>query len=448
MKKKRKVRRVINYKKIFCFVSLIFILTCCFWYGGRLVYFYMQHKKNTKVGEELVFADTLKRANYDKTTFIKDKDSYYFYHDTEDNYLMYSNLLWRIVKINEDNSILMVLDSPITDLAFGVDKKYDDSSIIEWLNKGDSEYSGVFEKKLNDPSKYLVKTSVCTDALDDVKKITCDNVNDDYYLGLLSINDYINAGAKNSYIMNNTISYLANSDKEQQIWYVGDDGSLNQSTGDDIYGVRPTVTLSPTISIKSGNGSKDDPYKIEDDTNIFASYVKLGDDLWQVYDFDDDIVKLSLTTYAVDKDGSKLEYKYSNNTYRHNDTANGSLAYYLNHTYLYGLSYNKIILDANYYNGYYGIDNDYGLKELYTGEIDTKVGLLSIGDVILNQGNDNYFTSTGLESGSRSVYIIKSNGEVSVKKVTGEANVIPCITIKRENLKLGSGTKSDPYRTE
>jgi hypothetical protein len=107
----------------------------------------------------LVFADTLKRANYDKTTFIKDKDSYYFYHDTEDNYLMYSNLLWRIVKINEDNSILMVLDSPITDLAFGVDKKYEDSSIIEWLNKGDSEYSGVFEKKLNDRSKYLVKTA-------------------------------------------------------------------------------------------------------------------------------------------------------------------------------------------------------------------------------------------------------------------------------------------------
>ena len=447
MKKKKIVKRVVNSQKLFCFVSFIFILTCCFWYGGRFVYFYLDSKKNTKENA-VTMADILKKENHEKKTFIKSEDDYYFYQDTKDNYLMYSNLLWRIVKINKDNSIMLVLENSITSLAYGIDADYSDSSIVKWMNKDASiSYSGVLESKLNDVSSYLVKTNVCTDVVTDVEKLTCKKNVNDYYLGLLSVLDYVKTGGKKSFINNDSISYLVNHNSEKNVWYL-DKGVLNTSNGDDMLGVRPTITLSPTVTIKSGNGSETDPYIIEDKKNMFASYVKLDNDVWRIYDFDDTYVKLSFTDYLQDKNDTKIEYIYSNKDYRHNDTVYGSLAYYLNRTYLNSLSYKDIIVNSNYYNGYYGEDNDYDLEDVYKNPIDTHVALLSIGDVILTPSLDNYFTSTGTYLNSTSVYVYKKNLDVTSKKVTNEVNVVPCITIKKDLLTKGNGTKDDPYRTE
>ena len=449
--KKRKSKRRISPQKIFCFISFIFILTCCFWYGGRFVYFYMDsHKssKEAKVTSKVLATHLESVARQNNKNFKQYKDTYYYYQNATNNYVMYSNLLWRIVKVNKDHSILLISEQPITSLAYGADEvKYDESPIIQWLNDGDSQYSGVLEKKLNDVSNYLVKTSVCVDEVDDVKKISCDKVNKDYYLGLLSVEDYIKTGANKSFIHGKSLSYLANQNKEHEIWYIGEDGSLNESLGDDIIGIRPTITLKSTVQLVSGDGTEKDPYVIEDKHDYFGGYVKLDQDMWRIYDFDDTTVKLVLMDYLKDKDGN-VKYKYSNSTYRHNDTIYGSLAYYLNHTYYNSLSYKNLILNGYYYNGYYGEDNNYDLKELFTGKIDTKVALLNVGDVMLNHTSSDFFTSSGISKDSDSVYIYHGNGELSVQKVSSSAYVVPCITIKKDNLKKGSGSYNDPYRTE
>lgn len=444
-----KKRRKINPQKIFCFVSFIFILTCCFWYGGRFIYFYKDSKKTEKK-EANIIATTLKTSNQKEKTFKKDNEEYYFYQDATNNYLMYSNILWRIIKINEDNSIVLITDTPITSLAYGTNEdNYSDSNIIKWLNTDSkNDNSGILESKLNNTSNYLVKTKVCIDTIDNIEKLTCNKTSDEYYLGLLSIEDYVKTGGKKSFIKNSSISYLSNKNKEKEIWYINEDGSLSSSSGDDILGIRPVVTLSPTLEIKSGTGTEKDPYKIEDKNEYFASYVKLDKDIWRVYDVDEQNVKLVLMDYIKDQNNEKLEYIYSNNTYIHNDTIYGSLAYYLNHTYLNSLSYKDLILNSNYNNGYYGEDSDYNLKELFSNKIDTKVGLPSIGEVTLNHELDNYFTSTGVSKNSSFVYINKNNGELTNKKVTSEANIVPCITIKKDNLTKGTGSINDPYRTE
>ena len=447
MKKVSKTRRKISFQKIFSFVSFIFILTCCLWYGGRFVYFYLGNKKTTS-SETKTFANTLKTENHSNKAFRKDDEVYYFYQNATNNYLVYSNIVWRIVKINTDESLTLISDESLTKLAYGVDGvEYKDSNIIKWLNQGiDSTYGGVLEKKLNKVSNYLVKTSVCTDIVDDVEKITCDKANNDYYLGLLTVEDYLKTGGKKSFVMNNSPTYLANLNKKDQIWYIDDKGNLTQSLGDDLFSIRPVITLSPTVAIKSGKGTEKDPYLVDEEKSFFASYVKLGNDLWRIYDERDDNVKLMLTDYI--KDGSN-NYKsiYSNNSYRHNDTINGSLAYYLNHTYLNSLSYKNSILTGYYYNGYYGEDSDFGLKELYVGEIDTKVAVPSIGDVIFDSGLDGFFTSTGIYKNSASVYVIHST-EVTTKKVNSEALVVPCITIKKSLLTKGNGSKNEPYSME
>lgn len=448
MKKKKKVRRVVSKQKIFCFISFIFILTCCFWYGGRFVYFYLDNKKATS-SEQETFGNHLKLANHKESTFRKDGDIYYFYQDAKNNYLIYSNLIWRIVRINKDESITLVSNDVITNLAYGLDDiSYEKSPIVHWMNKDDTDKNnGMLEKNLNDISNYLIKNSVCTDTISDIEKITCNSVNDDYYLGLLSVEDYVKTGGKKSFVNNGQASYLANLNSSDKVWYVDNDGALNQSLGDDILGVKVTITLSPSLQPKSGSGTEEDPYVIEDKSGYLASYVKLGDDIWRVYDVLDDSVKLVLNDYAKDAKGEKLQSVYSNTSYMHNDTIYGSVAYYLNHTYLNGLSYKNNILNGYYYNGYYGEETEYGLKEIYAETVDTKIYLPSIGDITFKNDLDNYFIATGIYKKSPSVYLYKSNG-INTKKVTSEAYVVPCITINKSILKNGNGTKDNPYTME
>ena len=440
----KRTRRRVSFQKIFNFVSFIFILTCCFWYGGRFIYFYLD-AKNAPKNEKISFVDVLKKQNHDKKTFVKDDTIYYFYQDASNNYLMYSNLLWRIVKINEDNSITLVSDDVVTNLAYGVDVTYDKSPIVQWLNTVNaSKYSGILQNNLNRVSDYLVKSSVCTDQVDDIDSITCKNKNIDYYMGLLSVSDFVKTGGKKSFVLNKQSFYLANQNEDEEVWTVDGDGKLHATSGDAILGIKPTITLSSNIATKSGDGTLDNPYVIEEEFGYFASYVKLGSDVWRVYDVDNKNLKLVLNDYVKDKDGSKYKAIYSKQSYRHNDTINGSMAYYLNHTYYNSLSYKEYILNANYDNGYYGEENDYALKELYLGEIDTKVAIPHIGDVTFSKDVDGYFISTGLYKNSDSVYLF-SNDEVTTQNVTKEAYVVPCITISKDILKSGNGTKDNPY---
>ena len=454
--KKRNVKRKKNWQKIFSFVSFIFILTCCFWYGGRFVYFYLDSKKVVANDDNKHLASYIINANKKSKNFKKYKDNnndsleYYFYGNVDNNYLRYSNIMFRIVKIDSNNLITLVTDEPITYLAYGGSNlDYDHSVIVNWLNKNNNvDNSGILENNLNGVASYLVKNSVCIDDINDAKKITCNKESESKYLGIISLDNYIKTGGKNGFLNHGISFYSSNYNQDKSIWYINSDGNLDTSDGEDILGVYATITLSPTLALKSGSGSENDPYVIEKENGVFASYVKLANDIWRVYDIDDDNVKLVLTDYIKDDNGSNLEYIYSNQTFSHNDTIWGSLAYYMNHTYLNSLSYQNIILNAYYYNGYYGSDSNFDLSNVFSSRIDTKVAVPTLGDVMFSSDLKNYFISTGLEKNGKRIYYYKENGIIGNSLVTKEANVVPCITIKKDLLVKGSGTKDDPYRTE
>ena len=452
--KKKNVKRKANWQKIFSFVIFIFILTCCFWYGGRLIYYYLDSKKvASDVKDNHYLAASIINANRKSKNFKEYKvdekqHEYYFYGNVDNNYLVYSNLMFRVVKIDDNNLVTLVTNDPVTYLAYG-NKEYDKSTIVNWLNKSNEDnYSGVLEKNLNNVSSYLVKSSVCYDEIDDAKKITCDKVNDSKYIGMISLDNFIKTGGKNGFLNHGISYYSSNYNQDKNIWYVTDEGSLDASDGEDILGIYATITLSPTTSLVSGTGSESDPYVIEKEKGIFASYVKLGEDIWRVYDIDGDNVKLVSTNYIKDENGNQLSYIYSNQTFVHNDTIWGSLAYYMNHTYLNSLGYKDIILNGYYYNGYYGSDSDFTLSNVFASKIDTKVAVPTLGDVMFATDLKNYFISTGVEKNGKRVYYYKDKGIIGTSQVTKEVNVVPCITIKKELLVKGSGTKDDPYRTE
>lgn len=443
MKKKRKI----NMQKIFSFASFIFIIVCILWYGGRFIYFYQSSKKII-TEEANTIARTLKTQNHDQETFKQYHTTYYFYKNATNNYLTYSNILWRVVKINEDNSVVLISDQVLSNLAYGEEEtNYSDSSIIKWFNSNSEEQRGILEKNLAKKEGYLVKNTTCLDTVDDMKNITCNDTTQDYYIGLLSVDDYINTGGQDSFINNGRYTYLSNQNKEHQIWYINEEGKLDTTSGTDIMGVKAVITLSPTLELQGGTGTQEDPYKIDTENHLFGSYVKLGEDIWRVYEEQENLVKLILNDY-IKVNEEKLQYAYSKSGYYHNDTIYGSLAYYLNHTYLNQLSYKDLIVENKYSNGYYGVDSNYDYISSLEETINTKVALPSIGDIILNDTLDNYFTLTGNSKDSSLVYVEKEQGTISVKSVTTEQNVVPCISIKKDSLKVGSGVLNDPYRTE
>ena len=429
-------KRKINIQKIFCFISFIFIITCVFWYGGRLIYFYLDNKK-VEVKDDDNLAKIILNENNEKDTFKQVSQDHYFYKNPDNNYLMYSNILWRIVKINNTKEITLISESPLTYLKTD-SKDYENSDINKWLKE-------VFEDNLNNKAYNLLKNKVCIDSINKIEKTTCNKTYDERYATLPSLTDYINTGASNSFINNSKYTYLSNTNSEGNYWYINDEGKVDTDSDNDIYGIKVTITLSSSTKLISGSGTKDDPYKIEDKNNYFGSYVKLGNDIWRIYETNDDNdeIKLMLNDY-IKSNNTDLTYIYSNSNYYHNDSKAKTLAYYLNNTYLNTLSYKENINTAKWANYYY--DNSY--SEILNNTIDTKVSLPSIGNIILNNELTNYFTNTGIDKTSNSVYVINNNGTVTETKTSSKAKVIPCISIKKSILTKGSGTIEDPYETE
>ena len=148
-------------------------------------------------------------------------------------------------------------------------------------------------------------------------------------------------------------------------------------------------------------------------------------------------------------DEKPITLKYSTTNYQHNDIISTSLAYYLNNTYLNTLSYKDIILPTNWNNHYYSNEIEFNYTEILNNKIDTKVSLISIGDIILNDNNlDEFYTNTGTSSTSNMIYTLNSNGTISRKRVTYSNKVVPSISINKNILTKGNGSIDNPYEME
>lgn len=438
-----KKRRKISYQKIFCAISFLFILGCILFYGIRFIMLYIEN--NTTDIESITNLSKRVTAEHANQSYFKNINSnYYFVGNTDKNYVKYKNITWRIVKITNNNSTVLISDEPLTSLAFG-SNTYEESPITDWLNETDNEESGILANAIG--SDYLANTNACIDTLDNTKNITCDDIYDEYQISLLSMFDYANAGSSDSYINNGYYTYLSNTNNDNEVWYIDDEGKLNTNDGTDIYGIKPVITLNSTVELIEGEGTKDNPYQIEKENDLFASYVKLDNDLWRIYNIEDNNLKLVLTDY-LKTDDENYQTIYSNTTSFHNDEKIGTLAYYLNNTYFNRLNYSDQILNNYWSNGYYSSENNFDYTEALDKEVDTEIALLSIGDINLVPSLDEFFLSTGLNNFDNKIYVYNNDGTITDQRVTSKANVVPTISIDKNILTKGTGTIDDPYGME
>lgn len=449
MKNNKQIKHKIkvDYQKLFNTISIGFICACILFYGARFTSLYIKNKK-VEVENVNTLYKVIFNTNYGKENFVDIGGNHYFKNEVDNNYVTYSNILWRIIRINADNSVTLISENPLVSLAYKEEVNFEESYLNKWLNiTEEEENTGILEYNLNNPDKYLLKNETCLDVVDKLSNQLCKTTYTDKYLGIMSTSDYVNTGAETSFINNNTKFYLSNTTDTNKIWYITDTNKVSYSDGTDLIGLRPVITVKGNINIVSGNGTLNSPYTFESEKGMFGAYVKLGKDTWRIYQVNEDTINL-VSNNLLELNNEAMERIYTNKGYSYNSSKWNTLAYYLNNTYLNSLSYKDKIELNNWANGYYGADNNYNYKEALADTKDAYVGLLNITNIRLNNDLKNYFLMTGNTKNGSLVYLASNNGTIYSTSSDEKNYVLPTITIKKELLTKGEGTIDSPLEME
>ena len=252
---------------------------------------------------------------YKSTATNTGNPTYYFRGNVENNYVSFAGFTWRIVRINEDGTLRIVMQDGINDnTTYAFNSNYNNYTYMYYSNSDakttlESWYqtnigsksdlaknvaSGNYyceQAKAKYSDIYISGSSVMTTYnkyTPDFKCATDGNgkglVNSN--IGLLTYDDLIYAGnyvnqTNNSNYLNNGFSYWTMSpsgvdtfDMHSDIWFIYDNSKIGclyvdwsnekYSVGKKYYvSLRPVINLKSDIQISSGNGTKDNPFTIE-----------------------------------------------------------------------------------------------------------------------------------------------------------------------------------------
>lgn len=453
MKNKKGNKKKIFYNSVIIF-NILLIVGLIAYYGYRLVYYYkLEHQppKELKYLSEKITSGNQLVNEGDGLYLDEDSKTFYFKGVNVNNYLYYSGNMWRIIKVNKDGSMVLILNQPITSITYGTNSQYQTSSVHSYLNKIENQpYTGLFEQVLNHPDSYLKKTAICTDVIANVEDITCEKTNNQDLVGILNLSDYELSGGKNGYLNNGVSYYTATRDNYDRIYYVHSKGgvSLADDYSEHNYGVRPTITLKSKINYLSGDGSENNPYIIEEKEQIptiqVGNYVNYSGYTWKVISKNDSTYKLATTTLLTDANGQVYTRSYGNRTSEYNPKTYGSLAYYLNRTWYRTLD-SSLIVDGVWNIGNYQVEGITDYKNIYTNTVTAKVGLLSVGEMYsLELPNTWLLTSLNEEDGM--VYTVQEGNKYFSDIIDSEYGIRPAIYITNQvKIISGSGVLSDPY---
>ena len=215
-------RRRLKITPVLVTLNVLVLLLIVAFYGTRMIKYYLKEngKSNDKDNTVLLVDTVLKKQSYVDLTkgliFDEEKNEYRYLGEVDDNYLEYSGILYRIIGIDKEKNIKVISDKSVTMMYSGLEKGYDDSYVSKWLN--DTEKSK-FTKELYGLD-LLTNSFRCEDKVDDMTKITCENLNMSNKVTILSLYDYYNAGGKSSFLNNGETYYLSTTDSSNGTYFI------------------------------------------------------------------------------------------------------------------------------------------------------------------------------------------------------------------------------------
>ena len=231
--------------------------------------------------------------------------SYYYRGIVNNNYVKFGNYTWRIVGINPDNSIKLVLEKSATSMYYSDKANAIDYTGLKYIynnvtiNNNVSDYleqwykSNITDKNLD---KYVVASSFCNDSSNFVNSyhtyfngytrlitdkrpsLVCPTTNADFgglykqKIGLLSADEVSIAGGV--YGVNNYNYYLYNGETFftmtgadyfnyiANLFIVTNTGAISTAPTTNLHGIRPVINIASTVTV-SGAGTIDNPYTID-----------------------------------------------------------------------------------------------------------------------------------------------------------------------------------------
>ncbi len=447
-KRGRKVLiHVFKWEYIFNILSILIILGIGIYYGWRSFYYYSKQNVVIKKEEETLKVAVLRnnKITTDTNGLHQEKDGVTFKGMVDNNYVYFGNRLYRIMKIYEDNSVKIVSNTNEGLLNWGDESNYKTSNLYYWLNKGENENSGVYEKTIPGERALLKETEWCDGTLGE-KTVKCER-HEKSYFSPLTLKDYVDVAGKNSYLYNKQSSWLIGKNETSDNLYIAEDGTVEDASVDSSYGIRVVMTLKKNIKVAGGSGTLSDPYIINQeghDTSI-NKYVKLGEDIYKIYEEKDNILRLSLNDYAK-IGGNLITRSFHNKTALYTPLNRYSLAYFLNRDYYKSLSYNTILSECSFPVGEVSVSEGLSYFNQYSDVITNKVGLLSLYDYNNNDHLTDYYLMN--TTGSSMAFVYQKNGVLSEEKVSEEKNVVPTVCIDKNLIKSGDGTLAVPYLVE
>lgn len=435
-------------------LNILVIGVIVIFYGTRFIFYYNKFNgKKTSDGTVSLVNEILKKQSYvDLTTglvFDEENNIYRYKGNVDDNYIEYSGILYRIIGIDNENNVKAVSDNVVTLMYSGLEKGFSKSYVNKWLNKSDVEHSGIYKNTMYGSEEYLSYTYMCNDVIDDLANITCEDNTNDYEMTLLSLYDYANAGGKESYLNNGESFYLSTLDSNKGNYFITESGEvgINKITS-KVYGVRPVITFTGKTKLLSGNGTKNEPYRIEshDINNINDVYVgdiiKFNDSTYKVVSKDEKGIRAALNG-VLTIDGKEVTRKFNNSNSRLSANS-GNLGRYLNVDYYQSME-NKDYLDGNYWYVSTQTLNNLDYSKVYDSKTFLRIGILGLSDLFINEVNNVFTVTRGIESDDV-ILVLNKDGNIYSDLVTSSYNIRPVFNFKNNiEIKSGKGTVDSPY---
>ena len=216
-----------------------------------------------------------------------DGTTYYFRGNVENNYVLFAGLSWRIVRINGNGTVKLVLDG-VDDTVVRYNEEATDYEDFSKTDVYDALLS-YYDNHLRNYDRYIANNRYCSesgkseDTYNAYTRIVTNEIPTFHCLGdrfiskigLLTVDEVVYAGG--IYDEENTDYYLHNSEIETAWWtsslskgkddefypfVVNSNGALKDDASGTLYrALRPVISLERTVKV-IGTGSSVDPYVI------------------------------------------------------------------------------------------------------------------------------------------------------------------------------------------
>ena len=375
----------------------------------------------------------------------------YYKGDALNNYVMFNNMIFRIVKINSNNTVTIASDEVLANVDYTNDGRFADSSLDSWLN---DYFYNLLESKYK---KLITSSKWCDDVLnaDNYVATECSRSSAKRNVGILSIQDYNNTLADDiSFLDFGGIVWYANLDSNNNPWTMTDlydyplkSEPMNQEY---LFNVRPAVTLKKNTKVLSGDGSEADPYiLVENDSarrntlineRQIGEYINYSGYTWRIAGINDDTTEVIMTG-VVTNNYVELQIGYNNSGAKvYNPNKKGNIGYQVINEMTKYVStdlFTKTKVEVPIYNN----------KVTYKGKKDTK----TYNNIVTIPSVFDIFTAKGDNSSDGGYWYIDSSKEDGVKTVMYPAGTVTYTTVtddRTEGVKIKAYLKSDVFITD